>query len=703
MSSCNTIPTKVTPTHQAKLAYVYIRQSSLSQVTRHGESTALPYRLAERATALGWPAERVKLIDEDLGKSGASSEQRVGFQQLLAEIGLARVGIVLSWDASRLARNNSDWHQLIELCSMFGVLIADGEQLYDPRQYHDRLLLGLSGMMSEAELHQLKLRLHAGERQKAERGELRLPLPAGLERQRDGSVILNPDEEIQARIRLVLAKFDELGSARAVMRYLLQHDLRLPTRPLRGPAMHPIVWQPASSRRVLDIVHNPAYAGAYTYGRSTIDPSRHRPGHPASGIVQRPLEQWPVCLQNHYPAYISWTQYLRNQQRLLDNQNHYQANHPGVPRQGQALLQGIVLCGRCGARMRLRYSGPEGQYPAYTCREAHHCYQLPYCQETRAIALDEAVQEQLLAALAPDKLALAVAALAQLDHETETRQRQWQLRLERSRYDAQRAQRQYHSVEPENRLVARQLESQWEHQLRALEALEHAYQRWLDQQSFTLTDPDRQAILALAEDLPAVWQAPTTTSADRKHLVRLVIESVIVDAKRERGYLWYQINWQTGATSEHRLRRKVMCNEEHPQLDALQQRMHELCDGNQQDAEIATLLNTEGFLTARAQPFTGKNVWCLRQQWQLPSSKEAGNHHHPPQWSDGTYSIAGVAEAVGVTVGTVFKWVRQARIQGQQLAKGMPWKISLTEGQILSLQHYVKRVRRVKRSTREAS
>ncbi len=702
MNHPNPLASKVTTAHQAKLAYVYVRQSSLSQVTRHGESTELQYRLVERAIALGWPRERVKLIDEDLGKSGTSSDQRFGFQQLIAEIGLARVGLVLSLDASRLARNNSDWYQLIELCAVFATLIADGEQLYDPRQYHDRLLLGLSGMMSEAELHQLRLRLHAGSRQKAERGELHLPLPAGLERQRDGSVILNPDDEIQQRLRLVFAKFDQLGSARAVMRYLQRQGLPVPTRPLRGPAPHEIVWQPASAERVLEILHNPAYAGAYAYGRTTREPTRRRPDHPASGIVQRPLEQWLVCLQDVYPAYISWQQYLRNRQRLEHNQNRYQANHHGAPRQGQALLQGLVVCGRCGARMRLRYSGPDGQYPVYTCREAHHQHNLPRCQETRAIALDAVVEQHLLAALEPDKLALALAALEQLEREAETLQRQWQLRLERARYEAERARRQYHAVEPEHRLVARNLEHLWEEKLRAVDQLEHAYHSWLNQQPFTLTNSDRDAILALGEDVPAVWQAPTTTSADRKQMLRLVIESVIVDAKRERGRLWYQINWQTGATSEHRLTRKVQRLDEHPQLEALQQRVRELSRARKMDAEIAAILNAEGFRTARGQCFKGSNVWRIRQQWQLPSVSETGNAPHPPRWADGTYSIEGAAAAIGVTLGTVYKWVRQGRVKGQQLAKGMPWKLSLTQAQIASLQTYVKRVRRIKRSTTEA-
>lgn len=702
MNPVDALESKVTTAHQAKLAYVYVRQSSLSQVTHHGESTELQYRLVDRAVALGWPRERVQIIDDDLGKSATSADQRRGFQQLLAEIGLARVGMVLSLDASRLARNNSDWHRLVELCALFGTLIADGEQLYDPRRYHDRLLLGLSGMMSEAELHQLKLRLHAGERQKAERGELRQPLPAGLERQRDGSVLLHPDQEVQARLRLVFDKFAELGSARAVLRYLQQQDLPLPTRPLRGPAPHEIVWQPASAQRVLAILHNPAYAGAYVYGRSTTDPLRHRADHPHSGIVRRPVAQWPVCRQGAYPAYLSWEQYLHNQGRLQDNQNRYEAEHPGAPRRGPALLQGLVICGRCGARLRLRYSGLQGQYPVYDCSVAKQAYNHPRCQQVRALQLDAVVAQHCLAALEPDKLALALATLEQVEHEAQALQHQWHLRLERARYEADRAQRQYNAVEPENRLVARSLERQWEERLRAVEELEQTYQRWSTQQPVALTDSDCRAILALGADLPTVWQAATTTHADRKRLLRLLIHSVIVDAKRDHGRVWYQINWQTGATSEHWLTRQVLRYEDYPHLEALQRRLWQLHAAGTIDAEMAAILNAEGFRTARGGCFNGGTVWLLRQRWQIPSAKENGNEDSPPQWADGTYSVVGVAEAVGVIPGTVYKWLQRGRIKGQQLATGMPWKIALTLSEIASLRDYVQRVRRIKRSKMEA-
>ncbi len=701
MHTANGLSSKVTTTHQAKLAYIYIRQSSLSQLTRHTASTELQYELVERVATLGWPRERIQVIDDDLGKSGTSAEHRSGFQRLIAEIGLARVGLVASIDASRLARNNRDWYHLLELCALFGTVIADGEQLYDPALYHDRLLLGLSGIMSEVELHHIKMRLHAGERHKAERGELRQGLPVGLERQRDSQVILHPDAEIQARLQLVFEKFEELGSARAVMRYLQQAGLPLPTRPPNGPGPHEVVWQPARASRVLAILHNPAYAGAYVYGRTSAEPTLRANGQPRRGQVRRPMSQWPVCLPNVYPAYISWEQYLRNQARLLENQNRYQQERHGVPRKGQALLQGIILCGRCGARMRLRYSGPQGEYPVYECTLAHHQYGQPRCQEVRALRVDAEIERLLLHALEPDKVALAVAAYAQAEREADGLQRQWQLRVERATYEVERAQRQYQLVEPENRLVARSLEQQWEEKLRAREAVEEAYQQWRTHQQKTITNSDREEILRLGEDLPSVWHAPTTTNADRKQILRLVIQAVVVDSKREPGQVWCRIIWQTGAMSEYTFRRNTSSYSQHPQRATLQQRVCELHGLQKLDAEIAAVLNTEGFRTARGRSFSSDLVWLLRHHWQIPTVKANGTAQNPGQWPDGTYSVEGVAAAVGVIGGTVYKWIREGRLQGQQLTKGMPWKIGVTEEQLQALQDYVQKVRRIKRSKKE--
>src|SRR5882724_7342103 len=378
----------VTTAHRAKLAYIYVRQSTAGQVRQHQESTELQYHLVDRAVALGWPRERVAVIDDDLGKSGTSSAERYGFQRLIGEIGLGKAGLVLSLDASRLARNNRDWHQLLELCSIFRVLIADGERLYEPTLYHDRLLLGLSGIMSEAELHQLRIRLHQGERQKAARGELRMPLPGGLARARSGEIVLHPDEQVQSRLEFVFRKFSELQSARAVMLELHRHDLPLPVRPLRGPAPHEVEWVPATSTGVLQILHNPAYAGAYVYGRHQSDPLRRRAGQVHPSTRKLPVDRWPVCLRDAHPGYISWEEFMTNQARLRNNAARHKREGSGVARKGQALLQGIAICGRCARQMGLHYSGPKGTYPVYKCEGDYNINGTPRCQEVRALSVD---------------------------------------------------------------------------------------------------------------------------------------------------------------------------------------------------------------------------------------------------------------------------------------------------------------------------
>lgn len=695
MSSLRATAAPVTSTQQARLAYVYVRQSSLGQVARHGESTDLQYRLVERAVALGWPRDRVQVIDEDLGLSGASAEQRTGFQHLIAEISLARVGLVLSWDASRLARNNGDWYHLLELCGLFGTLLADGERLYDPNTYHDRLLLGLSGMMSEAELHHLKRRLQAGARHKAERGELALPLPVGFVRLPDGTVCLDPDDEVQARVRVVFAKFAELGSAKAVVRYLQRVGLPLPARPLRGPAPHPLQWGLARASRVLAMLKNPAYAGAYVYGRATQDPTRHRPGQAHSGIIRRQPADWPVCLQDVYPAYLSWDEFMANQARLRDNQSRLREDRRGVPRQGQALLQGIARCGRCGGPMVLHYSGPRGDWPVYKCRHTQAEYGGKACQEVRALAVDAAVAEAVLTSLAPDQLTLALAALSELELEAHGLQRQWQLRLERARYEAQRAERQYQAVEPENRLVARNLEQQWETALRAVEQLAHEQETWRRQQAVTVTAADRAAILALGQDLPALWHAPTTTPADRKRLLRLVVREVLLDQHRGRGQVWLQINWQTGAQTEHWVTRRVQSYAAYVDGERLQQRLRELAAAAYEDDEIAETLNRERFRTARGRRFQGPLIWRLRQQWgivkaTLPPRAGLAVDAQP-------YSVHAAATAVGVFPGTIYTWLRTGRLQGEQRKKGRNWVIYLTIEEVAALRDHADGVRRSKK------
>jgi DNA invertase Pin-like site-specific DNA recombinase len=683
-----------TTAQRAKMAYVYIRQSSLMQVTRHAESTDLQYSLVERAIALGWPRERVEIIDEDLGKSGAQAEARGGFQRLLAEISLASVGLVLSFDASRLARNNHDWYQLLEVCSIFGTLIADGERLYDPRLYHDRLLLGLSGMMSEAELHHLKQRMHAGARHQAERGELRQGLPVGLARGLGGEVILNPDEEVQARIRLVFEKFREIHSAGGVMRYLQETRLPLPARPRHGPAP-----RRGSSGNLQALLPSSIFF--------TIQP---RLGPMSMGVGHAPLhihagDGFSIPLTSGIFAYtigIQRTFLGRNLSRIRLN---YARIVCAIERSG--------LEWHAKAKHYCKGSYVVGVVePSYGCTTQVHKESFPSIgaaptraslgeqteSRVRAIALDAQIEQRFLEALRPDQLTLALAALAQMEQEEHAAHKQWELRLERARYQAKRAERKSQAVEPENRLVARSLEKQWEEQLRAVEAVEKEYQVWNSTRLLALTQADREAILALGSDLPALWQAPTTTNAERKQMLRLVIREVIVDSKRVGGQVWVQINWQTGAHDQFCYKRSVRSYAVLDDVQALEQRVRDLNAAGLMDAQIAAVRTAEGYQTPQlAHPITSKMVWHLREKWSIPTVKLNGKERNPPQWADGSYSVEGAAARLGVDPSTIFTWLKTGRLRGEQLAKKMPWKVYLTEEDIPRLHEWLRRARRSKR------
>ncbi|MBB3957887.1 recombinase family protein [Novosphingobium sediminicola] len=665
--------------HRAKLAYVYIRQSSPGQLLHHQESTMLQYRLVERALTLGWPRERVMIIDEDLGKSGATSHLRSGFQRLIAEVGLGHAGLVLSFDASRLARNNSDWHQLLHLCSMFGVLLADSERLYDPGLYHDRLLLGLSGIMSEAELHQIRVRQHQAERQKAARGELRMPLPAGLAAVPGGGIMLNPDAEVQARLNLVFERFAVFGSAKAVVRYLRQSNLTLPVRPLQGPSPHETLWRDANDARVRSILKNPAYAGAYVYGRRCAAPERRGPQsrNPTRAV---PREEWEVCIRDAHPGYISWEEHMEISDRLADNVGNFRAGHRGAPRRGRGLLQGIAVCGTCGRRMALNYSGDRGDYPVYRCRSETALCAKQYCQEVRAPAVEAEIERLFLAALAPDQLELTLAALDEINAEVRSLDRQWALKRERAAYEVERARRQYDAVEPENRLVARSLEALWEDKLREAEKIEQDHDRWKAGQIETLDDDDRSRITDMGIDLPGLWE--NLGNADRKAMLRLVVDQVVLDQRRVTGMVWIRVIWQTGATTERWIRRRTASYTEAAQIPLIEQRVRELNSAGMMDAQIATTLNAEGLANCRGEAFTNQTIHLLRQRWKIKTVKINGATDNPSRWPDGSYSIQGAASELGITPQTIFKWLKKGRLQGRQLTKGQPWQIDLTNDQI---------------------
>ena len=651
--------------HRAKLAFIYIRQSTADQVRQHQESTTAQYRLVDRAAGLGWPRERITVIDDDLGKSGTSSAERQGFQRLMAEIGLGKAGLVVSLDASRLARNNRDWHQLLELCSIFGVLLADSERLYDPAAYHDRLLLGLSGIMSEAELHQIRLRLHQGEWQKAARGELRLPLPAGLVWERDDRIALHPDEEVQARLHFVFEKFRELQSAKAVMRELQRHGLMLPARPLRGPAPQEVVWVAADSARVLHILHNPAYAGAYVYGRRRRDPTRRRTPLGRGATVKVALERWPICLRDAHPGYIGWEEFVANQARLAGNVARHDAGQSGVARRGKALLQGIVVCGRCGRRMGVRYSGPHGDYPVYHCSADLAGAGQPRCQEVRALAVDTACERILLETLTPEGITLAVAAVGQLEAEAKALEHQWALRRERARHEAERARRQYDKVEPENRLVARTLERAWEERLRDVEAVEQAYEAW------RRTHPDRSRRAAPRGTRHGKGSRARLRGATAEERRRICASSSLRSCSIRSGARIGVGAHRLAGRRHQRAQAPPFCRAmlnaptpncwnvgfgvERGRHDGLRDRLHPKCRGAPDCAWT---------------PFTGGTVQLLRKRWDILTVKINGVA--PAPLARRQLFGEGAAAALASRA-DVFKWLRKGRLLGRQRIEGQSW------------------------------
>jgi DNA invertase Pin-like site-specific DNA recombinase len=535
---------KVWGAHRDRLAVVYVRQSTLQQLVRHQESTRLQYGLVDRALGLGWPRSQVVVIDDDLGKSGTTAAGRPGFQRLVAEVGLNHVGLVLGVEMSRLARSCRDWHQLLEICGLFGTLIGDLDGIYDPTDYNDRLLLGLKGTLSEAELHVLKQRMLAGKRAKAERGELGMTVPMGYARRPSGEVILDPDEQARATIALVFAQFERRGTINGVLQYLVRHQIQLPHRVRLGLRQGDLDWRRPNRTTLSNLLHHPIYAGAYAYGRRPMDPRRQQPGCPATGRRVATPEECAVLLQDRLPAYISWAQFERNQAQLAANQTA----HLGPVRAGPSLLSGLAICGRCGLRMTAVYTNSGGRL-RYDCSRMAVDYGEPRCQSLVGQVLDDWASAQVLRALEPAALEISLRVAADLEGERQHLRQHWRQRLERARYQVERAARQYQAVEPEHRLVARTLERQWEEALATEAALQADYARFQAEQPPVLTADERATIRRLATDIPTLWHASTTTAADRQAIVRQLVERVVVTVQGESERVDAQIHWFGGSVN----------------------------------------------------------------------------------------------------------------------------------------------------------
>ena len=604
--------TKIQTSHRERLAVVYVRQSDPKQVLKNRESGLNQRALRERLIELGWKPGQIQVVDDDQGHSGRSTAGRDGFQKLVADVGLRRVGIVMGYEVSRLSRNNADWYRLLELCALFDTLIADVDGIYHPRDFNDRLLLGLKGTLSEAELHSLRLRLDAGRLSKAKRGELVHHLPTGYVRDAFGQAQFDPDVSVQDRIRLAFRRFAELGSMQRVLRYLAGNHLLLPRRQTSGLHAGETLWKEPSISAIHAILKNPAYAGAFAYGRRRADPARQIPGRAATGRLRQPREHWLALVPNVYPAYISWSEYERNQATIAENRQKMaeRLTRKQAVRSGAALLTGLVRCGFCGHALQVAYKDKRFQY---SCHAAQARYAKPNCQYLSGRPIDEAVVQAFFRVLRPAEIdALEHVSSRQAEHQGELIHHLEQ-EVTRLAYAAHRAERQYNCVDPENRLIAATLEKKWEV---ALAEWEQAKSRLAEAQAKmpqTVKIPDdlREAFADVGRRLPDLW--PELSAEAKKRLLRTLVTGV--NLRRDgNGMVHMRIVWQGGAVSEHQVRLPVSTRRRSEVEAAVVARIRQLADLANRDEAIAAHLNQEGLYPCRGASFTPGIVLKLRSR-----------------------------------------------------------------------------------------
>lgn len=649
---------KITSSHRDRVALVYVRQSTVMQVREHTESTARQYALAEQAQGLGWPAARVEVVDADLGVSGASTEGRDGFRKLVARVCLGEVGAILGLEVSRLARSSADLSRLLELARLTDTLVVDADGVYDLGDFNDRLLLGLKGTMSEAELHLIVGRMQGAKRAAAARGDLRVPLPVGYVYDADGQVIVDPDEEVAAAIRDVFAAFAQTGSAYGVVGAFAGR--RFPKRAYGGAWAGQVRWAPLTHGRVGDILANPCYAGAYAYGRHRTRKMVEPDGAVRTRTERVAVDDWEVCIHDHHPGYIDWATFEANRARLAANRTNTGAR---PPREGSALCQGIIVCGGCGRAMSTRYHGERGNYECAHSRADRTL--TATCRSVTADVVDTAVADRLLAALEPDQVALALAAADEVADRRARSVRAGELAVERARYDADRAERALDAVEPENRLVARTLEARWEAKLAGLADAEAALAAAA---ADTAPTPARDELEALAADVPALWAAETTSDRDRKRLLRSLVADVTLLPEPDRAKVRIGIRWHSGAADELTLARPGRVYEQRRTDPAAVALAREL-GPTMTNVELAAALNAAGHTSASGCPFDRTAAANLRYYHRIAA---------PRTLADGELTVAAVAARLGVTTGTIHYWINHGHLPARRCHDGR-WAIPFTD------------------------
>ena len=656
---------KITNHHLERLALIYVRQSDPQQVRRHRESTDLQYQLVQLAVQLGWSRDRVEVVDDDLGTTAKHIEGRIGFQRVMTEVGLEHVGVIVGMEMSRLARSCKDWYQLLELCALFGTILVDPDGVYDPGNYNDRLLLGLKGTMSEAELHIMHGRLAAGRMNKARRGELFNHAPIGYMRNSSGEMVLDPDEQAQSVVRLIFDKFEESDSLNSLLQYLVHHEILLGFRPHYGPDRGQLQWRRPNRPTLQNILHHPIYAGAYSYGRRPTDPRRKIPGRPSTGRMVVPADECAVLLKDRLPAYITWERYEANLEKLA--RNRARAASLGAPRAGASLLGGLLVCGKCGCRMIVGYQGSSARF-RYACIRHRADYAGPLCQSLAGKAVDELVSKQVLAALQPAAVELHLKAAEDIEQERMRLHRHWKQQLERVCYDAERAARQYHAVEPENRLVARELENRWEEAIVKQRETEEAYSRFENEQPSRLSEDEKQLVRSLSHDIPALWNAATTSPQDRQAVLRHLIDQVTVEVQGDTERVDVTIHWAGGFESQHGETRPVARYEQLSDYDRLIARILELREAGHNSRQTAEALNREGFRPPKRRDTY--NAPMVRQLLSRNLPREAPRQsvsEESNQLDTNEWFLADLAYELNMPQVTLHNWLRRGWVNARKL------------------------------------
>ena len=640
---------KVSASHLRRDAYLYVRQSTLRQVFENTESTRRQYALREKAVALGWPIERVIVIDSDQGQSGTSTDRK-GFQKLVGEVGVGHVGIVLGLEVSRLARNSTDWHRLLEICALTDTLILDEDGIYSPGDFNDRLLLGLKGTMSEAELHLLRSRLRGGILNQARRGALKTPLPIGLVYDPENKVVLDPDSQVQNSIRHLFETFERSGSASATVKHFREQGLRFPRRPRFGPHKGELLWEPLRHWRVLRVLHNPRYAGAYFFGRSR---TRKRPGGGVE-VKALPREEWTVLLPDAHPGYVSGQQFETNLKRLRKNAHAYGLERrKSPPREGPALLQGLVVCGVCGRRMTLRYHTRMGKRcPDYVCQSEGIKNATAICQSIPGAGIDQAIGELLVESVTPLTLEVALQVHEELESRASEADALRRQRVKRARYEADLARRRFMEADPGNRLVVDVLEAEWNAKLRALHEAQEELERRQAQSSQGLSAEQRRQVLALATDFPRLWRDPKTPQQERKRMLRLLLEDVTLTKSKE---IAAGVRFRGGATRDLTLPLALNAWQLRQTSALVVAEIDALLD-HHTEAPIAALLNERGFVSGEGKPLCGKTVQRIRRSYGL-------RKRYDRLRDAGMLTTAEVAGVLGVSIATVKIWRRRGMLR----------------------------------------